>query len=442
MNRQRFMPLLGLAFAMFFLAASAQADLYWVAFNGTGGVYKFVMGIDENGNIVKAPKAVLFWDQIALGNADPNGEPQNPFGEDSIYGPNGGPTALALMDKDASQFYLYMVNGQGSIMRMIINKSTLTPSNAVPTILFKGPPDGAEFFLNDFRTLQATQHTSKDWLGSIFGPYDVQPGNNPDSVKGRCYAFDLDAKGKLTGTSNRITPRTADRDQECSISPDGLIAVTNVEKHPEGVVACCTTFIYNDNNNEEHIYAQVLNGNHLPVDDPEIVGVSGPQTSSVDVSNLLSGNRRFVVYNTRSLDTPDTSNGDDLVLQVIDGTTAQKIAAPKTLQSDQEMTMGQWQTIAVDPDGRFVLFTKRPLKSTPPGTDDTLQGTLTQGNRDSLYYLKLDANGNASGSPKLLYSADQGPQTGAVDEVNDSVNGGDCDECAWPQINLIDILKD
>lgn len=438
MNRQRLLPLLGLAFAMFFLAASAQADLYWVAFNGTGGVYKYVMQIDETGKITKAPKAVLSWSLAGV-----VGEPQNPFGEDSIYGPNAGPVAMALSDKSSTQFYLWMANTQGSLMRFIINKSTLTPTTTNPVFMIQGPKEDAEKAESghvDFRSLQASQHISNPFLAVNFGllitAQSPTTSDGNDSISGRAYAFGLTSTGKLNGVSNRMTPRTALGDKTITVSADGLMAVTNVEKHWEGWDPGFTVF--NDDDLEEHIYAQPLNANHLPVGDPFVIGNSGPQVGATDVSNVLPGNKRWVVYNTRSTDDVDSSNNDNLVLQPIDATTGQKAGAAHVLFTDIEMVLTVWQGIAIDPQGRFVLFTRRPTNSTPPGVDDTMQGTLTLSNRDSLYFLPLDANGNAAGPAKQLYSADAGPATGTDDE--NATTG--CTECAWPQILGIDILKD
>jgi hypothetical protein len=410
--------LLVFTIALLCFTSSAFAGLHWVSFNGTGGVYKYVMQIDSDGNITKAPTAVLKW------SLPGSGEPTNPFGDDSVNGPLGGPTAMALMDKSSTEFWLYIVGAHGGLWRFTINKSTLKPTSLMPSILKQPQKDGAETSTLDFASLQATQH-SPHFLAALFGELSngAKCCTTDITLAGGGWGFGINSKGGLDGTSNRITPRTNLHDQFVSVSADGLMAISNVEKHEHGFTTCC----YNDNNNEEHIYAQPLKAGHLPKGDPVVVGISGDQTAAVDVSNPLSGNRRFVVYNTRSLDDPDTSNGDDVVVQVIDATTAQKLGGPHVLQSDQEIQMGMWQGVAVDPGGEFILFVRRPVKT---GGDP-----MDVNNRDSLYYLKIDTNGNAVGTPKLLYSADDGPFDGEYDE-----NTGD--EFAWPQINMIDVMED
>jgi hypothetical protein len=416
--------LLVFTIALLSITTSAFAGLHWVSFNGTGGVYKYVMQIDSDGNITKAPTAVLKW------NLPNSGEPVNPFGEDSVNGPLGGPTAMALMDKSSTEFFLYIVGAHGGLWRFTVNKATLKPTNPLPTLLKQPQKDGAETSTLDFASLQATQHSPR-FLAALFGELANRAGccTTDITLAGGGWGFGINSNGGLDGTSNRITPRTNFHDQFVSVSADGLMAISNVEKHAEGFTTCC----YNDNNNEEHIYAQPLKAGHLPKGDPVVVGISGDQTAAVDVSNPLPGtNKRLVVYNTRSLDDPDTSNGDDVVTQVIDKDTGAKSGGPQVLQSDQEIMMGHWQGVAVDPGGEFILFVKRPFRSDPVCCDtDTAQ----TGNRDSLYYLKVDSNGKAVGSPKLLYSADDGPFDGQHDEDTG-------DEFAWPQINMIDVMED
>jgi hypothetical protein len=94
------------------------------------------------------------------------------------------------------------------------------------------------------------------------------------------------------------------------------------------------------------------------------------------------------------------------------------------------MVMTFMQGIAVDPAGRFVLYTQRPTLSTAPGVTGPSDEP-----RDSLFFLALDSTGHAVGKPILLFSSDDGPQTGKEDETSGL-------EYAIPQITDIDILKD
>lgn len=444
--------------ATVFSAVFLHADSYWVTFNGTGGTFKYLMQIDQNGNITKAPKAILSYDmQAFITNDGCSGEPCNPFAsdtgqEDQIQGPLAGPCSIALADKGTTQILMWLVTAQGSVFKFTIDKATMTPTTAMPVAVAKR---GFESLDRNFRSLQATQHTSNRFLVMSVGDIGSDnatmrtdlPGYDPhsDNLRGSTTAFGYNTNGTLDGSSKVITPRTRLNDKYVGVSADGLMAITNVEigQVDESEFSSPPFAIGLDTDREDRIYVQPLSASRAIVGDPKVVGVSGPQVGPVDVSNPLAGGKRFVVYATRSLDTPDTSNGDNLVIQPIDAVTGDKVSAPRVLLTDNEMIMTFFQGLAIDPNGRFVLFTRRPLKSTPPGTDDTLQGTLANPNRDSLFFLALDSNGNAVGNPKLLFSADQGVATGAVDEVNDSVPfTNQCQECAIPQITGIDILKD
>src|SRR5262249_58671666 len=101
------------------------SDLYWVGFNGTGGTTKYLMAIDENGNIVKPPTKILLID----GGFSPN----NPFGE-TVEGPLAALTAMALTDKPSNpgQICMYLLTVQGSVFRYDISKSTLKPTTKLP----------------------------------------------------------------------------------------------------------------------------------------------------------------------------------------------------------------------------------------------------------------------------------------------------------------------
>lgn len=436
--------------AMIFSAAILNAtDLYWVAFNGTGGTFKYLMQIDQTGKVTITPKAVLSYDiPGSITNDGCSGEPCNPFAndtsqEDQIQGPLAGPCAMALADKSSTQLLMFLVTPQGSLFKYTIDKATLKPTTLMPIAIAKR---GFEPQNRDFRSLQATQHTSNRFLAMNYGTIGSEScSNNPtnvnfevdcDNPRGSTFAFGYNlTNGTLDGTSRSITPRTRHNDKYVGVSADGLMAITNVE-----IGQTDETFNNLDFDREDRIYVQPLNSNRGTVGDPKVVGITGPQVGPVDVSNPLSGGKRFVVYATRSTDDPDSSNGDNLVIQAIDAVTGDKLGGPHLLLEDAEMIMTFFQGLAIDPDGRFVIFTQRPLKSTPPGNDDNLQGTIANPNRDSLYYVAIDSNGNKVGSPKLLFSSEQGFQTGAVDEVNDAANTG-CQECAIPQITQIDILK-
>jgi len=426
--------------AIVFSAGFLEAvDLYWVAFNGTGGTFKFLMQIDQNGNVTKPATAILDYNIAATGT-----EPQNPFAndtsqEDQIQGPLAGPCAIAISDKSSTELFMWLTTVQGSLFKYTINKSTMNPTTAMPVAI---ATRGFEEQTRDFRSMQATQHTSNRFLAINFGtigsescstdPISTAYEIDCDNIRGRTYAFGYNpTNGTLDGTSKSITPRTRNNDKLIGVSADGLMAITSVEigQLDEQFTFSGTGFVGLDTDRADKVYVQPLTANRGTNGDPKVVGETDPQTGPVDVSNPLAGGKRFVIFATRSTDDPDTSNEDNLILQPINAVNGDKLGGPKILQTNREMVMTWWQGLAIDPLGRFVLFTQREFLS-PPVNNDTDTGDE---GRDDLWYLALDANGNAVGAKKLIFSADDGPATGEEDEASGN-------EYAIPQVTGIDIL--
>jgi len=262
-----------------------------------------------------------------------------------------------------------------------------------------------------------------------------------DNPRAKLFRYPLNSNDTINLTGgNRLSPRTDGHHKAGGISADGLMAISSAENSNYDD-ADIRTFA-KDNDFADKIYSQQISATGAPVGTPNVIGDLGgnktpsgaSQVSGIDVTNPLASGRRFVVFATRSLDTPDSSNGDDLVLQAIDANTGVKIGNAIKLLTNDEMILTMMQGIAVDPDGRFVLFTRRPVLSTAPGTSDP-SGDVA---RDSLFFQKLNADGTASGNPKELFDADDGPCTGSEDEAGAPCNG----QGAIPQITMIDILKD
>src|SRR5262249_8803010 len=133
--------------------------------------------------------------------------------------------------------------------------------------------------------------------------------------------------------------------------------------------------------------------------------------------------------------------------------TGAKIGGRHFLLQNVEMVMTFFQGLAIDPEGEFVVVAMRPTPSTKGsggecgGTTggDNFDGKQTA-NRDSLFFIPINqATGEAAASPTLLFSADDGPATGAEDEPNGNSCGSTTvphQELAIPQVNGIDILVD
>jgi hypothetical protein len=452
------------AFSTLFLFISlvgADERTNWIAFNGTGGVFKYIMAIDEEGNILVPPTAVLSYDQLAVGYRPGNtscfGEPNNPYetddrssGESDVpkpgpRGPLAGPCGLALSDNGGSINY-YILTAQGSVFKFEIPKSTLVPTTALPKAILART---AESKTQDFRTLQATQHVSNPFLAMVSGNIGNDSSSGLDNIQGALRAFKFKADGTLNTKAKKISPTTGTLGKIGSISADGHMAISNQEVGNgdfDDTESCDPL----DNDKAGNIFATPL-GSPTPIGPGQVIGTTRPQVGAVDVSNEVTSGVRFAVFATRSSDTPDSSNGDDLILQKINSNTGVKIGGRHFLQQDVEMDMTFFQGVAIDPEGEFVIFAKRPRKSLAPapgpsgcGFNTSTEDVFQVDNRDSLYYLAIDiATGEAVGNPKLLFSADDGGFDGASDEAsNTSCNSPQHQELAFPQINGIDIMID
>jgi hypothetical protein len=439
----------GLLFSCVFAHADQRTN--WIAFNGTGGVFKYIMAVDEEGNILVPATAILSYD--VPGNAS-NGEPVNPYKDKrgdtedggtsttetfppGPFGPLDGPCATAL-DQDGGLIKYYLLTAQGSVFRFDIPKATLVPTTPLPHIILGRT---LETKTRDFRTLQSTQHISPPFLGMVSGNIGKDDSSGLDNIQGALQAFKFQSDGTLKSKGKNISPTTGKFGKIGSISADGHMALSNQEigNGDFDDTQSCDPL---DNDKAGNIYAQPL-GSPTPVGTAQIIGNTKPQVGAVDVSNQVTPGVRFAVYATRSSDTPDSSNGDDLILQKIDSNTGAKIGGRHFLQENVEMDMTFFQGIAIDPEGEFVIFTKRPVNSTAPGTGTggcgfrtSTADTLQLANRDSLYFLAIDiTTGEAVGKPILLFSADSGFATGLQDE-----NASPSQEFAIPQINGIDVM--
>src|SRR5215831_17854714 len=162
------------------------ADLYWLGFNGTGGTTKYLMGIDENGNILKAPAKILLIDgKFTTG--------PNPFGE-TVEGPLAALTAMALTDKPSNpnQLNMFLLTVQGSVFRYDIDKTTLKPTTTLPKELIKRATLSTKSL--DFRSFTVTQHASNRFLAMAptpMGPDNFQDPAALDNPRAKLFRYPL-----------------------------------------------------------------------------------------------------------------------------------------------------------------------------------------------------------------------------------------------------------
>jgi len=300
-------------------------EFYWVTFSGDCSCDSvFVMQIDANGNIIKAPKEVLDVETHGAG-------------------------ASALVKLGSSKLVLLHWNGFSYMTRAIINKSTLNASAIKSTGLYS--------YENEF--LHVTQKKSGNFLIA------------EDYVDGSLSGFKISKKGIPKSVSTAVSPAAPLLSDEASIASDGLFAVTNR---------------YSDTGGKEKLYVQTLDDAGSPSGAPKLIA-KFKDVESVDVTNPLPDGNRFVVYTVDAGTTPD----DRIYLQTINPT-GKKVGGKKLINTPPDRSE-DGQTIAIDPLGRFVLFTMG-------GDDYGCAGS------DILVYQALSTDGSANGSVKVLGSCD------------------------------------
>jgi hypothetical protein len=302
-----------------------SSEFYWVTFSGDCSCDSvFVMQIDANGNIIKAPKEVLNVETYGAG-------------------------ASALVKLGGSKLVLLHWNGFSYMTRAIINKSTLNASAVKNTNLYS--------IENEF--LHVTQKKSGNFLIA------------EDYADGSLSAVKISKKGLPKSGSTDISPAAPLNSDEASIASDGLFVVTNRFSNTGG---------------KEKLYVQPLDDTGAPVGNPKLIA-KFKDVESVDVTNPLPDGNRFVVYTVDAGTTPD----DRIYLQTINET-GKKVGGKKLINTPPDRSEDS-QTVAIDPLGRFVLFTMG-------GDDYGCAGS------DILVYQALASDGSANGSVKVLGSCE------------------------------------
>jgi hypothetical protein len=231
MRNTKHVPLLLLTFFMF-SSLSFASDLFWVSF-GIDDV--FLMQIDLDGNVTKAPKLVGTDTQLG-GSCDCN-------------------TAMTPL---GDRIVIWSTNDVGGVFRILVDKTTFSTLSIKTTNLTQTESDA----------IAATQN----------GPRSFIEFETGDAI---AKAFGLDSHGKLDGTSWRLCPRL-DHDLDGStVASDGGMALCDTDTGPTV------------------LYSQTLNQKGLPNSTPSPVGSFdgfGEGIEDRQVSNALAGGTRFVIY--------------------------------------------------------------------------------------------------------------------------------------------------
>lgn len=226
-------------------AASVQGvDKYWIGIggdnetDGAGGLPIFILQIDQNGNVLKAPVAAIADIEIPPGNG--NDERTVALAMSS----NGNLIAWIGQDTndDVWRFTLDPVS-----LNILAHKRIMT---GIPT---------TDHF-------QATQPAPR-FLAT-------------DKPQGKYKGFPVDDSGNSAGKSFRLIPRYEDADyHDSSVSADGLMAVRIVGTTSNTKIA-----------------AQPLRPDGRPNGVPSVMSVFD-NSFDIDVTSLLPNGRRFIVFN-------------------------------------------------------------------------------------------------------------------------------------------------
>jgi len=197
-------------------------------------------------------------------------------------------------------------------------------------------------------------------------------------VKDRSYrAYGVKSTGMLDGKYWRLSPRTEGGVNDAAISPDGEMSVVVDTDSPI-----------------HKIYAQPLrSSDSKPFGDPKVIG-AGRQVGSVDVTNVLGNGLRLVVYGDVQL--------RKVFGQFVHPVSGEKVGLPKTLVSLWKPEEAWQDSLAIDPLGRFLLFTHYPQKCN---------------NNDLIYFLPLKTDGTAASQPQELVGCSFTKKQGITDDL-------------------------
>jgi hypothetical protein len=308
-------------------AGVAVSQDIWISFaaRDTSNVTTpYLMKIDASGNVVVGPKQILT----------------------AAKCPGQGCFPALTDDGDGNiVMMLARVPGQANFARTVVNASTLQAGSVKnlgivqSSITFPG-------------SLQVTQHVS---------PKFITVKTNTQAMR----AFPLTIDGLLAGSSWRANPRVKSGSMfQIGVAPDaGMSWGINL----------------NTSNPPAKIYAQPLNSKGRASTDPVVVG-TGQNLDAVDITNLLSGSRRFVVFSEEG-----NFTGTRIIkLQVIDGVTGAKKGGPNDIASTT--IPNGIQNLGLDPLGRFLVW----------------EEFSSSCSRDIIKFQALTSNGDPTGSIKTL----------------------------------------
>jgi hypothetical protein len=295
----------GFFIIVFALAITAHAETrYWISWSHHGTNDDYLMAINQFGDIVVQPKL--------------------------IFNTHCHSTSIASI---SGSKLVYFANDD-DVFRGVVDKNTFAVSG--PSVVLHSSDDSS---------LQITQGASTFFLSA----------ETTDEV---LRGFKLNSKGKPSGSTFRLSPRTDGGNDVGGVSADGRMAFSVDEDGPQ-----------------DKIYLQPLKVSGLPEGDPALAA-SADDINDVDVSNVLPGGNRFLLYRDNT--------AKRLILRVVDATTGANKGG--TIDLGATDPDHEDQMVAIDPLGGFVLFS------------DDVQPCDVSG----LFFQALDATGHGSGKRKEI----------------------------------------
>lgn len=272
---------------------------------------------------------------------------------------NGCSTKTALVD-NGGVVWLYYKNDINHLALVRLDKSTLAPISRV-------------------RFANVLETNVGGFLSATETPWFLAAGLPVEITK----ALPLDTtNGKLKGKTWRLSPRTEGSLFNAGVAPDG------------GAVWA----IASDATNHTTVYVQGLGANGKP--DKRIEGyATREEFQSGDLTNVLSDNRRFLIYRRFTGPFDDTNTTSQLYLQPINASTLAKDGGRTLI--DNIIYNCITGSVAVEAQGRFVVYPRHDFSC---GTD-------------LLAFQALDANGNPSGSRIQLTTCASGLAVSGVDVI-------------------------
>jgi hypothetical protein len=287
---------------------------------------------------------------------------------------NGTPTISYAGTNALNLWFLSSSNGQ--IFRVFLDKQTSKTIRVVQTQL-KGLPFS-------FNNLNITNRPENNFLSL---PIQV-------NERFRVKAYSVASNGKIGKESWFLSPVLSSNCNPQSFNCKGEVVANGQLVYWIDVNA--------NNPGGVELFVRPLGARGKPIREPVFIdAINSPffvqsRITYADSTELLPGNKRFLVYIRRHPVGFAFYKPYKLMLQKIDGRTGKKIGKAIELHRDESIPAN----VKIDPSGRFVLFSI--------GEGESGSGL------NGLAYLAIDSNGRAIGRPQKISD-----RSGMIDILKD-----------------------